>query len=196
MTGDNGSPEIPGNNEKKGTSRGKGKGPKKGGAKQPESCDRCSRIGIPSCPKCRKSFPNGFPKREPGEDDSEAAVPTDKVGHAVPANLVAPFAVLSQFEEADAHVRALQKIIDEVARSPGGEQLARYTKPVGAEGKTIHKTEELQALHRHLRFTRPYSVCPWCKGKGNKTCKGCSGTGWVTKTTWDGAEKDVKEAIA
>ncbi len=153
-------------------------------------------------PARHRSPPKAPPaEREPGDDtETEAASQngqpdTDKAGHAIPAGLSAAFAAVAKFEEADTHTRALQKLIDEIARNPGGEQLARCTKPVGPEGKTIHKTEELQALHRHLRSTRPHSVCPWCKGKGNKTCKGCSGTGWVTKTTWDGAEKDVKEAL-
>ncbi len=144
------------------------------------------------------------PDREPGDDTEseaaaeaeQAALPKDEVGHTLPDNLKGAFDALERFKEADGHTRAMQKLIDVLARAPGGEQLARCTRPVGPKGKTIHKTEELQALHRHLRFTRPYSVCPWCKGKGHKTCKGCSGAGWVTKTTWDGAEESIKEALA
>jgi transposase len=34
-------------------------------------CERCYRMGTPGCDACRKAFPDGFPRREPGEDDDE-----------------------------------------------------------------------------------------------------------------------------
>jgi hypothetical protein len=142
------------------------------------------------------------PHREPGDDteieavgEAEPSVPVDVLGHPLPANLVDAFAALERFKALDSLLRQMQQGIDELVRLPGGEQLARCTRPVGDEQKIIRKTEELQALRRHLRSTRPHAVCPWCKGKAPQGCKGCSGRGWVAKVTWDAAEDSVKEAL-
>lgn len=51
--------------------------------KKPQPCDRCLRIGGPACPECWENFPEGFPTREPGEDDSEEEEPADTLQDGV-----------------------------------------------------------------------------------------------------------------
>ncbi len=68
-------------------SKGSGKVVKKRGApkkkKKPQPCDRCLRIGGPACPDCWENFPEGFPTREPGEDDPEDEEPADTMQDGV-----------------------------------------------------------------------------------------------------------------
>jgi len=126
----------------------------------------------------------------------EADLPRDKVGHVIPAASATAFAVVAKFEELDALTRALQKGIDAITREPGGEQLRRHVTPTGTEDKKINKSEHLNDLKRDLKFSRPHSVCPYCKGKATANCKGCSGLGWVSELTWKNMADDVKARLA
>lgn len=120
----------------------------------------------------------------------------DEVGHVVPAPTVPAFGSLATFREIDSLIRQLQKKLDELARVPGGEQLKPCLRPTGSEDKVLYKSEELNALKRHLNGTRPYSICSYCAGKAKKDCKGCSGRGWVSKSTWENTADDLKARIA
>jgi hypothetical protein len=139
-------------------------------------------------------------ERQPGDDsDSEAEAakqPEDKAGHYLTPACEAAFASLEKFQAIDSLLKKVQKQIDELSELKGGEQLCRFLKPTGGEGKTINKSEHLNSLIRDLKGTRPYSVCPYCKGTPGNGCKGCNRTGWVTKTTWDGAEEELKAELA
>ncbi len=177
---------------------------------------RGKTAATPGCKSCEEFNASGNPpgaateekeapaERDPGDDTETeaaaeaeyAAAPKDEAGHVLPPNLVPVFQTAGTFKEALSHAAALQKSIDAAAKAPGGEQLIHWTKGIGTEDRVSRRMEELEIIKRHLKGTKPYSICPWCKGKANKTCKGCSGAGWVTKTTWDGAEDAVKEAIA
>jgi hypothetical protein len=53
----------------------------------------------------------------------------------------------------------------------------------------------LDKLDAFLRFTQPYSVCPYCRG-GRTSCDGCEGRGWVTKSIYDQAPAEKKAALA
>jgi hypothetical protein len=121
---------------------------------------------------------------------------TDNEKHKVPEVAQEAFRNLAKFEECDKLCRALQKLMDEISGLPGGEQLGKFLQPTGSEGKTVNKSEHLNALKRDLKGTRPHSVCPYCSGKAKKDCKGCAGRGWVTATTWKDAEDSVKARLA
>lgn len=127
-------------------------------------------------------------------DDSKPNL-KDSADHEVPENLIPSFEALKKFEECDSLCRKLQSLIDEVSKAPGGEQIGHFLQPTGGE-KFVNKSQHLNELKRDLRATRPYSVCPWCKGEAPKHCKGCKGNGWVSKITWDQAEEDVKASVA
>ena len=162
-------------------------------------CDRCARLGsaVEGCTACIEARKGGTakPDRDPGVDE-EPAAPTDTEGHPLTLASEAAFAALAKFAAIDSHLRAAQKLIDEVSQGPGGEQLRRCLTPTGPEGKTTNKSDHLQGLKRDLKGTRPHSVCPWCKGTGKAGCKGCQGTAWVTLTTWKDAPADLKARLA
>lgn len=122
---------------------------------------------------------------------------TDKAGHTVPKAAQAAFANLDKFKALDSLAQQIQAGIDELARLPGGEELARFLQATQASGeKIIHKSKHLDSLKGDLKGTRPHSVCPYCCGTATANCKGCTGRGWVTKITWDGADESVKARIA
>lgn len=179
-----------------------GKVESKDGRKRPASkpkilCDRCARMVNPvkDCQSCKDARAAAKkPKKTPKE--AEEVVPmTDEEGHAIPDHCRSAFETLEKFRFLDSMCRALQSEIDEITKLPGGEQLARCTRPTGDEKKTINKSEHLNALKRDIKAVRPHSVCPYCEGKATKACKGCSGTGWVTATTWKDATDEVKARL-
>jgi hypothetical protein len=131
-------------------------------------------------------------QREPGEEATNGKPRTK--GHAPSRAGLEAFNV-AKFEELDSLVRQLEKGIDELVRSPGGEQLLRFTQAHGDEHKTVRRSEHLQALKRDLAGTRPHSICPWCVNKPTKGCTKCSGAGWITKTTWRDAPEEVKARL-
>lgn len=119
----------------------------------------------------------------------------DALNHPVPDSCAEAFRNLDSFALIDSLCRQLQSSIDELSGVRGGEQLRTCLQPTGSEGKTINKSEHLNALKRDLKGTRPYAVCPWCAGKALKTCKGCSGAGWITKMTWDNADEQTRNKL-
>ena len=155
-------------------------------------CPRCKRVGqLKDCAICAAL-------QAKHERETLLGQPThplrDAEGHIVNGPSEA-FTNLSKFEALDTLCRQLQKGIDELARLPGGEQLRPFTKAIGTEGKTILKMEELDTIKRHLKLTRPHSVCPECSGSGTKGCKGCSGRGWVSSMTWKDMDDKVKAKL-
>lgn len=138
---------------------------------------------------------NGKAKNHDADDDPEDGE-RDFLGHLITDKCRDAFLSLAKFKELDGLTAQLQKQIDALSKSPGGEQLGRFLQATGSEAKTINKSEHLNALKRDLKGTRPYCVCPWCKGKGYANCKGCNGTAWVTKTTWDNADEMTRGGLA
>jgi hypothetical protein len=115
----------------------------------------------------------------------------DRAGNIITAESAEAFSVLNFYQEADQHVRALQKIINQIGNHPGGCEMRRFLRPIGPEGKTILKSDKLIELINDLKYTRPYSICCRCKGKANPDCKSCCGRGWWTKTTYKGANPET-----
>ncbi len=183
-----------------------GKDGKKYAAKKLKLCERCTRVapgvGLPDCPNCaairakqpKKKAPKAKPEEMNGTTEEPPPPDTDKHGHKIPPKASDAFANLKRFEELDSLVRKVQTGIDELSKLPGGEKLRQHLQPTGSEGKTINKSEHLNALKRDIRFTRPHSVCPHCAAK-RPTCTACNGTGWVTETTWKNTEDKVKEKL-
>lgn len=174
----------------------------------PVLCERCARVGVTKdCEKCvearkaakeeKKAAKAKKKEREPGEDDKAAKdKDRDEEGHKVPEAVAPAFANLEKFLELDSLLRQVQKLLDELSRLPGGEQLVGWLKPTGNAEKTINKSEHVNTLKRELKGVRPHSVCPWCKGTCKPGCKGCHGNGWVTAITWTSAEDEVKARLS
>ncbi len=128
-------------------------------------------------------------------EESPVVQLVDALGHPVPEIVAPAFATLAKFEEADSLCRSLQKILDEIGRSPGGERLGSWLQATQSGERIIHKSEDLQKIKRHL-MSRPYSICPYCAGKCTPHCKGCTGRGWLEKHTWNDLEDSVKARLS
>lgn len=50
---------------------------------------------------------------------------------------------------------------------------------------------DIENARRDLRCSRPYAVCCYCGGNG-KGCKPCKGSGFLTKSMWDNAPRELK----
>ena len=129
---------------------------------------------------------------EPVEVADLVEVLADEVGHKIPEEAREAFSVVLLYDECDKLTRALQKLVNEIGLHSGGCELRRHLRPVGPEGKAILKSDHLINLMSDLKYTRPYSICCRCKGKAKADCKGCSGRGWWTETTWKGANPETK----
>jgi ParB-like chromosome segregation protein Spo0J len=144
------------------------------------------------------------PEREVGDDGIiEGEVPDaepqeevkDEVGHVCPPVCREAFLTLKRFQALRHAWTALQKLIDEYARLPAGEQLRKECLRLGEEGKEVFKSKHMKDLWGQLSLTRPYSVCPWCAGQSAKGCTYCNGMGWVAKPTWNDALPEVKARL-
>lgn len=168
-----------------------------GGAVEPTDGKVTGQDGRKRTSKPRKRKPKTQPSENgtvavPSEADECRPEIIDEEFHPVPDVCLEAFRNRERFKACLILCRQLQKGMDELARLPGGEDLRKQLSAHGAEGKFVLKSEELQSIKRHLKFSAPHSVCPWCVGKGDKSCKTCKGMGWVAKMTWDGAPADVK----
>jgi hypothetical protein len=108
----------------------------------------------------------------------------DEEGHPVPDSCYQAFANLEKFKELISWAMQGQKMIDELSRLPGGEDLKHHLTPTGDAEKTINKSNHLNLLKADIKGCSPYAVCPDCKASGKKQCRPCVGTGWVTKEVW------------
>ena len=129
-----------------------------------------------------------------GKPEEGPPAPKDSEGHEVPQATADVFANVEKFDALISLCRQLQKGIDELVRLPGGEQLRMQTKPTGSADKQIFKTEELESLKRHLKFTRPHSICPYCAGQAKAGCR-CSGRGWIDSVAWKNVEATDKAKL-
>jgi hypothetical protein len=146
-------------------------------------------------PQQQDPEPTQEPEPEPATPSKATSAPLeDRAGNIITPESAEAFSVLNFYQEADQHVRALQKIINQIGNHPGGCEMRRFLRPVGPEGKTILKSDKLIELINDLKYTRPYSICCRCKGKASPDCKSCCGRGWWTETTYKGANPETTGA--
>lgn len=127
-------------------------------------------------------------------------VPTDELGVPLTQSLLLPFQAREKFKEALAVVRKLESLVDEIAKTDGGESFAKGLNTYGKDGKTKYKDADLGNFKNHVQFYQPYSVCPYCTARAKSVkafsdCKVCGGLGWVTKSAFESAPKDYREAV-
>jgi hypothetical protein len=131
------------------------------------------------------------------ESNGHAEKPAvDREKHILPEALRSIFEDGKGFDEAISHLREVEKIIDRVARTPGGEMLGRRVQAVGTEDKVKYKLDLVQKTISELKATRPHAACVECMGSRKPLCKGCSGRGWIAHMAWHQAKPEEKEQVA
>ena len=124
--------------------------------------------------------------------------PVDLAGLPIPDELRAVFGAGGRFDELARLIRQSQRLAHELAESPGGEL---YRANLGHRGKSDdglrHYCEHLKNAMAKVEHCRPFaSACPYCSGKRERNCKGCSGRGWVNQSCWESAPADYRDAVA
>jgi len=131
------------------------------------------------------------------ESNGHAEKPAaDREKHILPEALRGIFEDGKGFDEAINHLREVEKIIDRVARTPGGEMLGRRVQAVGTEDKVRYKLDLVQKAISELKAVRPHAACIECLGAKKPLCKGCSGRGWIAHMAWHQARPEEKERVA
>jgi hypothetical protein len=133
-----------------------------------------------------------------GEKDaaSEAAVPTDEVGFAVPKHLEETFESRDLFDDARDSLNTANRIFRELTSglvAPGGKE----PMPGGevAAGNVAEWNKALDVLKSVLKFSRPHAVSPYAKGSPeDKQASG--GRGWLTVDKWEQVPNTIKEKLA
>jgi hypothetical protein len=119
---------------------------------------------------------SGEPNRK-ADNVHDGACPCDESGNPIPKHLIAVFEARDEFDAVLSKVKILSQVCLSLSNRAGGERI-RWN-----ELKT-----DIDNLRRHLRFARPYSICPYCDGT-DKACKACKGTGWITEAATKQAPK-------
>ena len=107
-------------------------------------------------------------------------VPVDKNGNPLPKKTLSAFAALEEFTSIKSRISTLKGDIAKLAETEAGAFI-RWN-PIKID---------LENVYRSIRFSAPYCVCPYCKGK-KKDCKACGGMGWGGETLYKNAPEEMK----
>lgn len=128
----------------------------------------------------------------------DAAPTVDSVGLSLKDKKVEVFKSRPLFEEAKSLFRKLATIIDKIASGPGGEALKQYLQLTSKGDTEKYRSDHLAKSRNEVTFAEPYAAkCPYCFKDGfvDKKCKACRGQDWVTKSTWELAPEDLRQAV-
>jgi hypothetical protein len=135
------------------------------------------------------------------EESINPEVPRDPAGLPVSGDAAAVLQTLALYREALHEGRKLGDLIHRIAIAPGGHFLRSNLRHRGRDPENLrHHSTDLDQVMTDLKFCQPYCArCPYCHhahpGKFAKKCEACYGLGWVTKTSFDTAPADYREAV-
>jgi hypothetical protein len=114
----------------------------------------------------------------------------DALGIPVPQERTGVFAALADFEEAKDLFGRLARVIDRIARGPGGQAYRLDLIQSAENGQPVLYCPTLRAALGKLRAAEPYcGYCPGCHaahpGRANPRCKACTGRGWTTRAGYE-----------
>lgn len=127
--------------------------------------------------------------------DDVPAGPLDLAGVPIPdrKSLRDAFENAAKFDEALNLLKRVKALInpllgdaDKTPHIPGGEDLAIERQAVLRDYKN---------LYTHISHSRPFAVCPHCRGKGCRAGIGCEGRGWMLEQAYGSAPSDLKDAM-
>jgi hypothetical protein len=118
----------------------------------------------------------------PGPTTRDAKPMVDRVGNELPRNLVDVFL---KGKEIQSMSRTLSTIENEFVNLCSTHNLAVRHFPFD------RFKVDIENARNDIRCAEPYAVCPYCKGKG-KSCKACKAAGWITKSMYEHAPRELK----
>jgi hypothetical protein len=131
----------------------------------------------------------------PETQETEDVTATDLAGNPIPTRELA-----AVFAEGEAHHGAALNLLTQLSRLINpilGDAKEKKPLPSGLHtaGERQQILNDLRNLRTSLAQTRPYGVCPYCRGKGGK-CQGCKGGGWVPLSVYESAPGDYRANLA
>jgi hypothetical protein len=117
--------------------------------------------------------------------------PSDDLGTAIPDDLRSAFESRPQFDECLILLKTLKGKVnpimgdaDKIRPVAGGEKLA-------SERQTL--INHLDGARSLIKNSRPYGICPYCKGTLKYTGAKCPcKTGWVDRHTYEAAPREMQ----
>lgn len=127
----------------------------------------------------------GKPARDPGDDEPEPAHSEhlDSLKKKVPESIQEIFGQAGEF-------RSLMKAIADCRARMN--QLCQH--PAGGWIDQQDADRMLKQAHAHLRFAMPYTECPKCRRKPEKSCGHCKGAGWINETAFGACASNADKA--
>lgn len=117
---------------------------------------------------------------DPEPEKPKEAEVVDGEGKPVSAKLKPIFARTSELLDIERAIQAIAKKLEDNKDDP----LYAFIHVQGT-------TTDLDNAKRAVRFAKPHSTCPYCKGAG-KSCKACKGLGWVPKQLFKQAPVEMR----
>ena len=109
--------------------------------------------------------------------------PTDSLKCAVPESLAKIFAATSLFRAAMKSISDAKSAANKLQESKAGGWIEHQ------------ELDRLLTQARHLlRFAMPYTECPKCRRKPEKSCSACKGTAWIHEGMFLSAASDADKA--
>jgi len=103
----------------------------------------------------------------------------DADGHPVPKNLRETFSKRDILKGCMDELKGMAKALEGVINTPGGERLPMAELRV-----------DLKNAREAIRAAMPHAVCPYCKGRG---CKTCQTFGWVAIDQYAGIPEERRQ---
>lgn len=104
---------------------------------------------------------------EPAKEPEKPAEILDGEKNPVPAKYREIFGRASEMSDLERQLQAVVKKLEDSENDP----LYSFV-------HVQSTVNDINNAKRAIRFAKPFTVCPYCKGK---TCKACKGQGWVNK---------------
>ena len=116
---------------------------------------------------------------------------TDEEGHAIPERCLKFWAVRDPMTK---FMTAASRLAQDIAKAAGALKPEYQPSTPGYERLDVANIVLVHAKNIRTAFTnsRPTHVCPYCKGKG---CKTCQNTGLLAKGKYNAAPQDLKDAM-
>ena len=119
------------------------------------------------------------------EESSEPEPLVDGLKQPVPQKLQHVFEQVAEYDSAIYTAGLVKSMAQAIADGPASTFLRM---PV--------IESHVADLKRALRYSKPFTTCPYCHGDGCKTPNDgpCQGSGWISKTVYDAMPQEMKDA--
>jgi len=112
----------------------------------------------------------------PGPPEEESSERLDEVGKPIPDHLLPLFDRGQEVQALLGHISSIKGTLKR-AEAAGD---ALY-----AEINFNSALAAIETLHMEVKATKPYAVCPWCRGNLSDQCRGCGHRGVLGKYRWN-----------